>query len=171
MVRACFVAFVLLVPGAATAERDRAFGAPARELRLGLALPEQNATRPCGGLCGLSIGSTVTATFFVQNLSKRSVTIAWEHSCSGHELELVIRRPGATDAASRVGFGRSRSCRANAPVYRTLAAGATERVPLPFTVPRLAPAIYELTARAVIVPERGKGIRLVSAAVKRPIHP
>ena len=161
---------LVLAPAEGGAEKEASFGTAVRELRLGLELPKLNATRPCGGLCGLVVGSRVVATFLFQNLSKRDQKLAYELTCSGHELTIDIRRPTAKASSATVWLGKSTSCRANAPIYRTIAAGATERLSLPFVVPELDPAIYEVTARARIVPERGKGFVLTSAGLERPIH-
>jgi hypothetical protein len=168
--RTALALFLTLLPATGAAKHPGSFGTPVHDLRLGLELPETNVTGPCGGLCGLSVGSRVAATFLLRNQSKQSQKLAFELTCSGHELSLEMRRPLAKAASRVVSFGKSASCRANAPIYKTIAAGATERVALELVVPDLSAAVYEVTARALIVPERGKSFMLRSAALERAIH-
>jgi hypothetical protein len=155
--------------------KEPSFGKPVLGLRLGLELPLTNAPI-CGGLCGLVHGSKVEAKLLVENLLKQSQRVALELTCSGHEADLMfarVRQPGEPAKAPppmRVGLQKNLSCRANAPRFRTLAPGEVVRLALPFTVPALPPAMYDVTARLKVFPEKGPRFELTSAPVRRPVH-
>jgi hypothetical protein len=160
--------------GIAAPDPGPGHGKPVQGLRLGLELPLTNAPI-CGGLCGLVHGSKVEAKLLVKNLTKQSQRVALELSCSGHKAWLTftrIHQPGEAakqQSPTRVGLHKTVPCRANAPRFRTLGAGEVVRVALPFVVPALPAAMYEVTAQLKVFRERD-ALELTSAPLRRPIH-
>jgi hypothetical protein len=168
------VASLLAVTAAAAPPPVAPMGPIVQGLRLGLELPQRDESRPCGGICGLTHGQRVVATLALQNTSAQPRRVAIELTCSGFEVTLAFdQAPGgqaSKERAHTVDLAKARSCRANAPVYRTLAAGQTYKATIPFRVPALPAAIYVITARATVVSERAGSYRLTSASLRRPIH-